>query len=257
MNVRQFAQGFLFLLMLLAAAAQQGCATVTPKDEVGPLMAEGQQLFNAKNFDAALEKFRAVAKLNPGHWPAHYWIARAQAARGAWGESIQAAKRALELAPDNGDVLKILGESLFSAGTAALEAKRYQEAVDHFGQYLKLQPGNAKAWLNVAKAYLGQKRFQDALQALLTALGSDGSDRGEVVRALVDAGRQALAERDFRNAAGFLREYVKHDSNLRGWLDLARAYWEEGERSDALQAVRRALEISPGNAEALRFLRPR
>jgi cytochrome c-type biogenesis protein CcmH/NrfG len=52
-----------------------------------------------------------------------------------------------------------------------------------------------------------------------------------------------------------LGEYVKADPyDLSAYLDLGKAYWQSGDRSAAVAAFRRALELSPGNSEALRFL---
>jgi cytochrome c-type biogenesis protein CcmH/NrfG len=40
-------------------------------------------------------------------------------------------------------------------------------------------------------------------------------------------------------------------------VDLGKAYWQSGQVGDALGAFQRVLELDPGNASALQFLRGR
>ena len=66
---------------------------------------------------------------------------------------------------------------------------------------------------------------------------------------------QAFSRNDFRGAIDSLREYLKFDSkNLSAYLNLAKAYWESGDRGAAVDAFRKVLEIDPRQTEALRFL---
>jgi Tfp pilus assembly protein PilF len=82
-----------------------------------------------------------------------------------------------------------------------------------------------------------------------------GADRSELIRGLLDGGLQAFSRNDFRAAIDSLREYLKFDSkNLSAYLNLAKAYWESGERGNALDAFRKVLELNPRNEEALKFL---
>jgi len=72
----------------------------------------------------------------------------------------------------------------------------------------------------------------------------------------LDSGNKALSQGDARAAIGFLLEYMRQDpSNLSAYLNLERAYWQAGERLEALNTFRRILELSPGHDEALQFLR--
>ena len=52
-----------------------------------------------------------------------------------------------------------------------------------------------------------------------------------------------------------LKEFLKYDAkNLQAYIGLAKAYWESGDRGDALEAFRKALQIDPRQEEALRYL---
>jgi Flp pilus assembly protein TadD len=83
----------------------------------------------------------------------------------------------------------------------------------------------------------------------------DAGARQELVRGLLDGGSQALASGNAKAAVDLLREYVRHDpANAAAYLDLGKAYWQQGSVADALTAFRRVLELNPGQAEALQFL---
>jgi tetratricopeptide (TPR) repeat protein len=258
MPARSLRRVYATLCALLVVLAFTGCATAPPQDDLGAWMKEGQELYAAKNYDQAIKRFKDVVAKDSKHWQAYLWLARAYIAKGLWGDAIASARTAYQLAASGQDVIPVLAEALFGGGSEALKANRFNDAISHFLDYIKLQPGNARAYLNVARAFLGEKRFADALAALLKGLGvaTPGAERTEVLRALLDGGQQAFTQRAFRDAIGFLREYVNHDrGNLGAYLDLAKAYWQAGERGNALNAFRRVIELDPRHEEALRFLR--
>jgi tetratricopeptide (TPR) repeat protein len=242
-------------VLSLLALLMAGCAAMPSEDDVATLMKEGQALYEAKRYDEAIVKFRAVTTREPANWGAWLWTARAFIAKGGWAEAIASARKALENGPSP-EVTQVLLDALFGGAMQALEKGNFTDSIRYFSDYLKLQPANATAWMNVGKAYLGNKQFGEALQALLRALGTNGADRNEVLKTIVGGGMQAFNQRDYSNAINLLREYVRQDSrNLQAYLTLAKSYWESGQRGSALDAFRDVLRISPTNGEALQFLR--
>ncbi len=239
-------------LTLLAA----GCATIPGITDSSVLLQEGEQLYNAKRYDEAITKFRVVIAQDPMNWRAWLWLARTYIVRGTWGEAIVSARRAFELSPQGPEVLQTFLQALFGGGAQALAAGGYADAIRHFSEYLKLNTGNAGAWVNVGKAYLGNKQYADALQSLTRALSVTGADRNDVLGTIFSGGVQAFKERDYGSAINLLRENVKQDPrNLQAYLTLAKSYWESGQRGGALEAFREVLKISPTNGEALNYLR--
>ncbi len=239
-------------IALLAA----GCAAVPGQSGADALLQQGQQLYNAKQFDEAIAKFRQAVALEPSNGGTWLWLARCHIAKGGWGDAIAAARRALELSPQGAEVMQIFLQALFGGGAQALGGGNFVDSIKYFSEYLKYNGSNAGAWVNVGKAYLGNKQFADALQALVRALGITGADRADVAGTLLAGGLQAAKERDFSGAIALLREYIKQDPrNLQAYLALAKSYWESGQKGGALEAVRDALKVSPANGEALQLLR--
>jgi tetratricopeptide (TPR) repeat protein len=242
--------------VLLLSAMLVACAGMSLQDEIAALMQEGEQLYSAKRYDEAIGKFGQVVTKDPKHWQAYLWMARSFIAQGAWADAIGNARKAYETSPQGQDVIAVFAEALFGGGADALKNGRFADSVRHFIDYLKLQPGNTRAWLNVGKAYLGQGQFREALSAFVQGLANGGgAERTELIRGLLEGGIQAFSRGNFRDSIELLKEYVKLDSNnLSAYVSLAKAYWESGDRANALDAFRKVLQLNPRHEEALRFL---
>ncbi len=243
-------------LLMVVAVTLAGCAGLGLQNEIDRLMEQGQQLYEEKKYDAAIDKFGTVVTKDPQHWQAYLWVARAFIAKGFWSDAIDNGKKALALAPNKTEVIPVFAEALFGGGSAALKNGRYAESVGHFVEYLKLEPGNARAWLNIGMAYLGQRQFREALGALSQGLASGGgAERSELVRGLLDGGLQAFSSGEYRSAIDLLKEFLRYDEkNITAYLNLAKSYWASGELANAFDAYGNVLKLDPRQEEALRFL---
>lgn len=243
-------------LLLLVSTLLAACAGLTLQSEIDGLMKEGQQLYSEKKYDEATDKFLSVIGKDPTYWQAYLWAARAFIAKGNWNDAIANGKKAFELAPNKKEAIPVFAEALFGGGSDALTNGRYAESVRHFAEFLKLEPGNTRAWLNVGKAYLGQNDFRQAFSAFSQGLAAGGgTDRQELVRQLLDGGAQAFSSGKYRESIDLLKEYVKYDpKNLQAYLNLAKAYWETGDRGKAVDAFKQVLKLDPRQEEALRYM---
>jgi tetratricopeptide (TPR) repeat protein len=242
-------------LALGIAALAAGCAAIPGVPTSASLLQEGEQFYREKRYDEAIAKFRAAVALDPQNWYAWLWLCRTYIVRAMWGDAIEAGRQAFKLSPQGAEVLPTFLQALFGGGAQALGGGNFNEAIKHFGEYLSHNKVNAGAWLNVGKAYVGNRQYADAVKSLVQALGVAGAERNEVINTLLSGGVQAFKERDYNGAVGMLREYVKQDPrNLQAYLTLAKSYWEAGQRSGALEAFAQALKISPANGEALQYL---
>jgi tetratricopeptide (TPR) repeat protein len=247
-------------LIIVVVMALAGCAVLDPQGELNALMAEGQQLYSAQRYDEAIARFRAVTERDPGFYPAYLGLARSLMAKGAWPDAVVNARRAMELSRGAPDVLPVLLDALYGGGNDALARGAFIDSIGYFGEYVKLQPGNFRAWLNVAKAYAGNRQFIEALNALRKALetGSGSAERTETLQSLLGTGKQAFDAHDYGSAINMLREYLKFNaSDWSAYLTLGKAYWNSGAMRDALSAFAKVLELNPRNTEALNLLQGR
>ena len=244
------------MFCLLAGLLLVGCVGLTLQDEISGLMKQGEALYAQKKYDEALGRFADVILKDPQYWRAYVWSARTLVAKGNWFDAINSAKKAFDMAPKGDEVLPVLAEALLGGGTDALKNGRYAESAGYLFDYLKLEPNNAGAWLNMGRAYLGQKQYREALNSFVQGLSKgSGQDKGELLSAMFDGGVQALKQGKTKDAIATLKEYVKHDADhVPAYVNLGKAYLESGELGNSLETFRRLLKLDPTNQDALRFL---
>ena len=244
------------LILLVAVVA--GCAQLMMVS-IDTLMKQGIELLTAGKYDAAIAKFLEVLQRDPKSWNAYLYLARSYVGKGAWGDAIASGRKALELG-DRNEVVPVLADALFRAGTDALGRGQFSEAVGHLLEYVQLKPTDWQGYLQLGRAYLGAGTYGNALQALVQGLGRNPDDAGrqQLLRGLLDGGTQALGAGNAKAAIGLLQEYVRHDPrNVSAYLGLGKAFWQDGSLSGAFGAFQRVLELNPGDPEALQFLRLR
>ncbi len=243
--------------LVLAVVLAVGCATIGLVETIEALLKQIQELLAAKKWDEALTKVAEVLRREPTQWRAYLYGAQAYIGKADWGQALASARKALELAPREGEAVTTLAQSLWGAGLDALQRRAFGDAASHFVEYIKLRPTDAQGYLSAGRAYLGLGSWNDAGRVLVDGLSraGDAATRSQLVQGLLEGGRQALSGGDYRGAAGLLREYVRQDPrNATAYLDLGKAYWSAGERMEAFSAFRRVLELAPQNEEARRLL---
>jgi tetratricopeptide (TPR) repeat protein len=243
--------------VIVMVALTAGCATMSLVETIESLLAQVKELLVAKKYDEALSKLTEVIRRDPTQWKAYLYSAQAYIGKSDWGQSLTSARKALELAPRETEALTTLVQSLWGAGVDALKRGSFRDAAGHFVEYIRLRPTDAQGYLHAGRAYLGTGSWGDALSVLTSGLGQAGdpATRAQLGQTLLEGGRQALSRGEYRGAVGLLSQYVRVDqSSVSAWLDLGKAAWSAGDRSDALTAFRRVLELAPGNEEARRFI---
>lgn len=246
------------VVVVVVAALLAGCAGMATVDTVEGLMRQGQELYLAKKYDEAILKFEQVIAKDKTYWMAYLSMARCYIAKGSWLSAIANARKAFELSPSGTDVVAVFGEALFGGGLDALKQGKYSDAIQAFVEYMRVNPADLRGYLNAGKAYLGSGAFGDALRTMLQGLAQSGGGEGrqELIQGLLDGGLAAVSKGNAREAIGFLQQYLQHNPrNLSALLNLGKAYWQSGELLQALGTYRKALDVSPGNDEAQRFLR--
>jgi Flp pilus assembly protein TadD len=149
-------------------------------------------------------------------------------------------------------------ESLLQQGKELYQAGRYDEALAKFQEVIKREPSSWPAYLYAARSYIAKGAWSSAIDNGRKAfdLAPAGEDVVPVfAEALLGGGRNSLARGQYAEAVSWLGEYVRlKPTDAQGYLDLGKAYWQSGQRPEALSAFRRVLELQPQQEEALRFL---
>jgi tetratricopeptide (TPR) repeat protein len=179
--------------------------------------------------------------------------------------------------------------ALNERGKLAFRRKDYPGAIRLFQERIALDPENDEAYYYIGLSYKEMKQYGEALDALRTAatLGEKKEPRFDrhfwlgILYAQLDSVPQAtqaferavqldttsaLAGKAYRQlgfyqllknqwveATSLLERAVQlDDKDVQAWVWLGQGYQNAGNRSKALAAYRRALDIDPRQAEALR-----
>jgi tetratricopeptide (TPR) repeat protein len=132
-------------------------------------------------------------------------------------------RRALELDPQRDEVRLHLAEALYLL-------QQPEEAVAHYEQLSRHQPGNPDALLGLARCRHEQGRTDEARQLLDRVLTARPHDAG----ALTERGKMALESGQLPDAETWLRQAVEADSSER---EVVYSYWQclerEGKHEEA------------------------
>ena len=197
------------------------------------------------DFSGADAEFSRAIELNPNYATAHHWRAYYLVSNGRSDEAIAAIKRAQELeGPLSVGIMTDIGEIYCWAG-------RYDEAVEHLTEIMKVEPNYAVAHYELGIAYLKKDRPLDAIAELERAKVLESEPR--IVSALAfaygvageTAKAQALiADMESDSAKRYVSPFsialaysgLGEEDVAIDWLEKARA-----ERSDAMAI----LEVHP------------
>jgi tetratricopeptide (TPR) repeat protein len=134
--------------------------------------------------------YRATLARNPDSWIAHHNLASELARRGAPGEALPHARRALELKPDFPEALNNLADNLTRTGRAAEALPLLERAVELQPRYAQAENTWGIALLTLGRADEGVRHLQRAiaLDARLAEahynLGLAQAERGDFAAAI-------------------------------------------------------------------------
>ena len=111
----------------------------------------------------AMEYYDRALQINPDDPDVLYDLGNALAQRGNWDDAISNYRHALQATPDQADILNNLGFALAAK-------KQFAEAIANFETALKLNPDSASTHNNFAAVLFIQHRFEEAAQHYREAL---------------------------------------------------------------------------------------
>ena len=139
--------------------------------------------------------------------------------------------KALQLAPGDPQAESLLG-------WAQMLQEKYDDALMQFQKVLMREPGNALARINVGYICLKKGIFGEAIEHLSKAIRLD-NDRKATLYAHFYLGLVYLERDMFEDAQTFFQKSLALGPNLiEAYYELGRAYWFNGQRTEATQAWR-------------------
>ena len=157
-------------------------------------------------------------------------------------ESLEIYTKAAATHTPTGDDLKIVGLNYVLLND-------YADAINWFEKAVEFEPRNSDAWYYLGRAYYSQTRVPDAKNAFLTVLKLEPyhskaeNNLGLIFESEAKPDEALVA---YRNAINW-QEHSPTPSE-QPYLNLGSLLLEQGNASDALQPLEKAVQIAPNNA---------
>lgn len=223
-------------------------------------------LVEMKQFIKALDRCKEALNICPIYYRACFVLGSLYSKQRQFEASEQYLRQGLLLQPDNTTALVNLGAVL-------TVQRKYDDAVHTFEKTVALSPKDSKAYLGLGKVYVMQNDFDNAArcfkavikidpngrlgqiaQTSLAALpimkeGSDGTAApGDADRLYANA-YNAYLHGNYAAAVDLYADYLKiKPRDEHAWSTMAACRLRLGQKSESIQAINNAIQLSPGTA---------
>jgi len=181
--------GLVAAALLVSGAALQAQEAAAIAEKATQALNESQRLFGLGQYQDAVVAAQTALRLQPENAAAYNNLAVGYAGLGNWNEAVKAIRTALRLQPGFHLAVNNLAWFLKAKPSATSLAevaqdtaswldlslgyyqdKRFAESIDAARELLKLEPGNALAYNNIAAAYASRGMWDEAIQAAQAAI---------------------------------------------------------------------------------------
>jgi tetratricopeptide (TPR) repeat protein len=177
------------------------------KDEASMLELErGNQLFNERKFDEALEIFTKFAEINPNVYQIYFNIGDAYREKGDFDKANEQYAIAQAKAKEKADVV-MQAKALAAFGEVCLRQDKLKEAGDYFTQSIALNPKDEILAYNVAEIFFGRAQTDKAIEYYQLAI----QIKPEWSEPYLKMGYAYLNKGDMAKAVEQMKEFLKRD----------------------------------------------
>jgi len=150
-------------------------------------------------------------------------------------------------------------DSVMKEGQQLYLDKKYDEAIMKFERVLELDSTRWLAYVYLARCYMAKGSWTKAMSNARLAYGAAPAGEDVVptlTQALWGGGLDALKSGQYRDAISAFTEYVRlRPSDASGYLELGRAFMQQGSIADAIANFGKSLQLNPNNPDASNLLR--
>jgi len=169
------------------------------------------------------------------------------------GVTQEAQKKFKEAADSYRNALKIqpqFAEMHFNLGSVLYQLGDNQSAIQHYQKAIQIKPDLVVAYFNLGIAYQNQSQFDKALSAYQKAIDLEPG----FYEAHGNKGAVYLLQGDFDQAIHSFQQSLNIQDHPRGHFNLGNAYRNQGYLEKAIQSYRKAIAMSPNDAEVCSVL---
>jgi tetratricopeptide (TPR) repeat protein len=218
----------LIATVVLLLTVSLPCLAASPKAEAAFQFAVAQTLAQEGSYRQALKAFEDVVLLIPDEPYVRLEFAEFLARLSRWHDAAEQADIALQLAPDNVSVLRLVGR--IELNRSESDAAAMDRARQAFERVIELEPEDRETVLSLGQIYLSLGRASDAAD-LFAGLNERGAGDRTAISFLIEALQRSNREAELED---FLVSYLEHDSEfLKVRLLLSRLQSDRGDHQAA------------------------
>jgi tetratricopeptide (TPR) repeat protein len=209
-------------------------------DNPDAYVSRGNVYRKQKNYSEARQDYQTAIRLSPKHDNAHVKLGIIHAIMGEWRKAFEEYDLVIQtLNPKN-------PEAYYQRGTAYLQQRNLEKALQDFNETLRLKPTYLNALINRGFIYGIRKNWQSAIQDLESAVKinpADGKVHNNLAFYYSNLNKYEEAETSIRRAIelGFPLAYVTHGEIL----------MKKGDYDAAEQAFKEAYKKAPQHKEEI------
>ena len=191
-------------------------------------LAQAKELYNAKDFAAAVEAFNKAKEVAETY---------GNAEMAAEAEDLAAQANKLQYN---------------TAATAALRAKDYPTAIENFTKVLELEPTNGNAALQLGQAYMRANQFDPSIEALKTAQanGQEANAVKLLSQVYLKKAQAASKEKDYQGAIDLCALSNEYVENANAYKIAASAAQKLNKNDEVIAFYNKYLQLSPNAKDA-------
>lgn len=177
---------------------------------------EAQEAFAAKDFDAAIKKYKKILELDPNQSSSIYNLAMSYINKKMFKEAVETLKKGVEVQPENAEANFYLAYSIMMADWGKAEEtvekekaeeaeKRMKDAEEYFFKSLDLGFNDPDALFSMGAAMANNKREEAALKAFSQAVEL----KPDFERALIEMATSHVQLGNYEKAKELFEQYLK------------------------------------------------
>jgi tetratricopeptide (TPR) repeat protein len=204
----------------------------------------GLALAEHGNLEQAVRVYRSGLDFNPKNAHLHSNLGVALLQQGQLDKAFKELQVALDLLP--------VSETHNNMGMLLASKDQLVEAIEHYNEAIRLDPGNAKAYFNLGNAFLVQSKLEESAASYRRAI----SIKPDYAKALSNLAVVLSQQGKLDEAIYYFTEAVRAEpSGIEVHCNLADALLEKGQIEKAANEYREVLEMEPGHPRAHRGLK--
>jgi tetratricopeptide (TPR) repeat protein len=236
---------------------------------------KGDDAYNFKLYDKAIEYYKEAIKIDPMYVNAYYNIGIAYGQKGDYDEALQMFKKAVIISPNDETLYYGVGaayskkeshdkaikmykkaldinpeyvEAYYNMGLEYVDKGEYDKAIEMFEKTVSLNPENYKPYLDIGSVYFLQGSFKKAIESYRKAINVNP----EYAEAYYGMGLAYNRKGNYGKAIKMYEKAISINSSYAAvYYEMCRAYGNKGDNSMSFNCLMKAAKLGEPRAREI------